>query len=196
MDKNIFNKTIILSYKYLSLMKITENINLGGLIFTIDNDALLKLQNYLNSIERYFGAKEESEEILADIEARIADLFQSQLCKNKEVVTLIEVNQAIEILGRPEDFGTSGAKKTKYQSIPTNTTYKRLYRNPEQSIIGGVCSGFGLYFNIDPIIIRIIFVLLGFFAGGVILYIVLWIVLPPAVSYNDKLEMKGLSTRR
>jgi phage shock protein PspC (stress-responsive transcriptional regulator) len=171
-------------------MKITENINLGGLIFTIDNDALGKLQDYLNSIESYFGAKEESEEILADIEARIAELFQSQLCKNKEVVTLADVNSAIEILGMPEDFGSAGTRKTRSQNNNSNS-YKRLYRNPEHSVLGGVCSGFAYYFNIDPVIIRIVFVLLGLFAGGIIIYIILWIVLPPALSLKDKIEMRG-----
>jgi phage shock protein C len=171
-------------------MKITENINLGGLIFTIDNDALMKLQEYLNSIESCFEAKEESEEILADIESRIAELFQSQLCKNKEVVTIADVNSAIEILGMPEDFDTSKAKKSRYQTNSSHP-YKRLYRNPDQATLGGVCSGIAHYFNIDPIIIRILFVLLGFFAGGIVIYIILWIVLPPALSQREKVEMRG-----
>jgi phage shock protein PspC (stress-responsive transcriptional regulator) len=171
-------------------MKITENINLGGQIFTIDNDALIKLQEYLNSIESCFIEKSESEEILADIESRIAEIFQSQLCKTKEVVTIADVNSAIEILGMPEDIGTSKAKNFKHQTNSCNQ-YKRLYRIPEQATLGGVCSGIAIYFNIDPVIIRIIFVLLGLFAGGIIIYIILWAVLPPAISRKEKIEMRS-----
>jgi phage shock protein PspC (stress-responsive transcriptional regulator) len=173
-------------------MKITENINLGGLIFTIDEDALLKLQNYLNSIERYFGAKEERDEILTDIEARIAELFQSQLNKTKEVVSLADVDQIIEVLGLPEDFLSDGSNKNESTNYFQSTSSGRLFRDPDNQIIGGVCSGLGHYFNADPVIIRVLFVILTFFAaGGILLYIVLWVVLPPAINFSDKIEMKS-----
>ena len=175
-------------------MKITENINLAGLIFTIDEDALLKLQNYLNSIERYFGTKEEREEILSDIEARIAELFQAQLGKSKEVISMLEVNKIIEVLGTPEEFLGYG-DKSEYQS--SNYAYKRsnrLFRDTENKYVGGVCSGLAYYYNIDPVILRVIFVLcVGL--GSVLVYIIFWIVLPPAYSINDKFEMKGYRTK-
>lgn len=173
-------------------MKITENINLAGLIFTIDEDAFLKLQNYLNSIERYFGSKEEREEILADIEARIAELFQTQLNKRKEVVTITDVDEVIGILGMPEDFvGDTDTKEEKSSQSSTRRP-SRLFRDPDSRVIGGVCSGLGQYFNIDPVILRVVFVILLFFAmGGGVVYIILWIVLPPAISVTDKFEMRG-----
>jgi phage shock protein PspC (stress-responsive transcriptional regulator) len=172
-------------------MKLTENINLGGMVFTIDDDALLKLQNYLNSIERHFGAKEESEEILADIESRMAELFQSQIQRNKEVVSMPEVDKAIEILGLPEEFIPYSSKKTFYNRSSGNPNYRRLYRDTGQRILGGVCSGIANYFNIDPVIIRVLFVLLAFFAAGGLIYIILWIVLTPAVYAPDNMEMKS-----
>jgi len=172
-------------------MKITQNINLGGIIFTIDEDALAKLENYLNSVERFYSDKDEREEILADIEARISEHFQSQLNERKEVVTMAEVDKAIEIIGLPEDFdGIGSRRKTTYHRTNYNS-YKKLFRDPDNSVLGGICSGFGYYFSIDPVIIRVIFVLLGFFAGGIILYIVLWIVLPQALSSAEKQRMRG-----
>jgi len=172
-------------------MKITENINLGGTIFTIDDDALLKLQNYLNSIERYFGAKEEREEILSDIETRVAELFQTQLGKSKQVVTMIEIDKMIEIMGMPEEFIIYPTNGENYKS-EFNGNSPKLYRDIENKVIGGVCSGLGFYFNTDPVIIRVLFVILTFFlAGGILVYFVLWIIFPPAISLAEKMHMKG-----
>jgi len=176
-------------------MKITENINLSGLIFTIDQDAFLKLQNYLNSIERYFGTKEEREEILTDIEGRIAELFQTQLNKSKEVITMLEVDKIIEVLGMPEEFLGYGEKKEFYSNEPTYRKSNRLFRDPDNKYLGGVCSGLGYYYNIDPVILRVLFVLcLGL--GSLLVYIVFWIVLPQAIHVNDKFEMKGFRTKQ
>ncbi len=176
-------------------MKITENINLAGLIFTIDDDALLKLQNYLNAIERCFGSKEEREEILADIEARIAELFQTQLGKSKEVVTMLEVDKIIEILGMPEEFLSYGEKKEirSFDFVPQKK--HRLFRDPDNRVLGGVCSGLGAYYNIDPVILRVLFVICAGL-GSLLVYIVFWIVLPPAISLNDKIEMKGYNVKQ
>ncbi len=178
-------------------MKITANVNLAGLIFTIDEDALLKLQNYLNAIERYFGAKEEREEIIADIEARIAELFQTQLNKSKEVISMIEVDQVIETLGMPEQF--MGDEEVTEETITPHTTKKphKMYRDPDNRILGGVCTGLGEYLNIDPVILRVLFVIFAFVGfGGGIVYIALWIILPPAVSVSDKFEMKGYKVKQ
>jgi len=176
-------------------MKITENINLAGLIFTIDEDALLKLQNYLNSIERYFGSKEEREEILTDIEARIAELFQAQLNKSKEVITLAEVDKIIEVLGMPEEFMGYSEKKDNQSYDFGSQKSTKLFRDPDNRILGGVCTGLGAYYNIDPVILRVLFILcIGF--GSLLVYIVFWIVLPPAISLNDKFEMKGYRSKQ
>jgi len=176
-------------------MKITENINLAGLIFTIDDDALLKLQNYLNAIERCFGTKSEREEILADIEARIAELFQTQLSKSKEVITMSEVDKIIEILGMPEDFMGDGEKKESRSFDYSTQKNYRLFRDPDNRVLGGVCSGLGSYYNIDPLILRVLFVL-SIGLGSILVYIVFWIVLPPAITLNDKMEMKGYRVKQ
>jgi phage shock protein PspC (stress-responsive transcriptional regulator) len=175
-------------------MKLTENINLAGLIFTIDEDALLKLQNYLNAIERNYRTKEEREEILGDIEARIAELFQAQLNKSKEVIGLSELDKVIEILGMPEEIAGLGEKQeTPYYSTMQRSV--RMFRDPDNSILGGVCSGLGNYYNIDPVILRVLFVLcLGL--GSLFVYIVFWIVLPPVRSLHDKYQMKGHYTKK
>lgn len=177
-------------------MKVTENINLAGLIFTIDDDAFLKLQNYLNSIERYFGTKEEREEILADIESRIAELFQTQLNKAKEVISIQDVDLVIETLGMPEQFlDEENLKDNKEPQRGSNKSH-RLYRDPDNRMVGGVCTGLGAYFNIDPVIFRVLFVIFAFFAmGGAVIYIVLWVVMPPAVSVSEKFEMKGYKVK-
>ena len=178
-------------------MKITENINLAGLIFTIDQDAFLKLQNYLNAIERYFGAKEEREEIIADIESRIAELFQTQLNKSKEVISMIEVDRVIETLGMPEQI--MGEEETGEANREFYSTQKpnKLYRDPDNRILGGVCTGLGEYLNIDPVILRVLFVIFAFIGfGGGIIYIALWIILPPANSVKDKFEMKGYKVNK
>lgn len=174
-------------------MKITQNINLAGLVFTIDDDACLKLENYLNSIERHFGSKEERQEILDDIESRIAELFQTMLNKSKEVISIEDITKVIEILGMPEQFDDETEQTSKHSEKQFHhRKAQRLYRDPDNRILGGVCTGLGSYFNIDPVILRVLFVIFAFFAmGGAIVYIILWAVLPPANSVNEKFEMKG-----
>lgn len=173
-------------------MKITENINLAGLIYTIDQDALVKLQQYLNSIERYFAIKEEGQEVVADIEARIAELFATKINKTKQAITIEDVNQIIQVMGMPEDFMNDVQLEAKSKNYRYHQNAKKLYRNPDDRILGGVCSGLGAYFNLDPIVFRLLFVMgVLFFSVGILIYIILWILLPEALSFAQKLEMKG-----
>jgi len=173
-------------------MKITENINLAGLIYIIDQDALVKLQQYLNSIERCFAIKEEGQEVVADIEGRISELFATKINKSKQVITLEDVNQIIEVMGMPEDFMSDVQPESKSRNYTYRHNSKKLYRNPEDRILGGVCSGLGSYFNLDPILFRVLFVLaVLFFSAGILIYILLWILLPEAITFAQKLEMKG-----
>ncbi len=172
-------------------MKITENINLAGLIFTIDDDALLKLQNYLNSIERYFAIKEEGKEVVADIEGRIAELFEAKINKNKEVISIEDVNQIINIMGMPEEFMNEAQTEPQRSASYRESGAKKLYRSYDEKVIAGVCSGLGSYFKLDPVIFRLIFVLSFFFTFGFFIYLILWIVLPEAKTFAHKLEMKG-----
>ncbi|MBN2863930.1 MAG: PspC domain-containing protein, partial [Bacteroidales bacterium] len=171
-------------------MKITVSINLGGYSFNIDEDAYSELKRYLKNLELHFAAEESSSEILSDIEARMAELFRAKLTAYKQVINIEDVLSVISILGNPEDFsdneGTSAHEKF---STPG---YHRMYRDPDHRIIGGVCSGMGAYWRIDPWIMRIIFIIISIMGGmGILIYLILYIVLPEAKSTAQKIEMKG-----
>lgn len=176
-------------------MKKAIKINLNGIIFHIDEDAYEKLKKYLDAISRHFSNKEEGEEILRDIESRIAELFQEKKKKEEEVISTPLVNEVIEIMGDPEDIvdpvddGTTERDNTRSSF---NGRSRRLYRDPENSVFGGVCGGLGAYFSIDPLIFRILFLVFFFFGGAsVLVYLILWIVLPKAETAAQKLEMHG-----
>ncbi|MFC2129314.1 PspC domain-containing protein [Bacteroidota bacterium] len=175
-------------------MKKAIKINLCGIIFHIDEDAYDRLKKYLDAISSYFSDQEESKEIINDIEARIAELFEEKRIKEEEVINIDHVNEVIEIMGNPEDIADTGeeASSGKQYSGTYRTKNKRLYRDPDNSVISGVSGGLGAYFNIDPVIFRLLFVFF-LFAGGAsfLLYIILWIVLPKAETAAQKLEMRG-----
>ena len=171
------------------------NINLGGYPFTIDDDAYTVLNRYLNTIRKHFSKSEGCDDILADIEARIAELFNEHL-KGQPIVSMREVEKVIAIMGRPEEFGAEedvadeSSKKHSYREYKTG---RRFFRDPDEKIIGGVCSGLSAYLGIeDPVWLRIAFALTFFMAGsGVLLYIILWAAIPEAKNSADKLSMKG-----
>ncbi len=177
------------------------NINLGGLPFVIDDDAFDYLNNYLNSIKKHFSFSESKDEIMYDIEMRIAELFQERL-KSRQIITMIELEAVVKVMGKPEDFGgeplddtTSDFKErrsysTDYKYIKTG---KRLFRDHDNKIIDGVCSGISNYLGIeDPIWVRAAFGI-GLFLGGVtfLAYIFLMIALPKAKTSSDRLAAKG-----
>jgi phage shock protein PspC (stress-responsive transcriptional regulator) len=174
-------------------MKKAIKINLSGIIFHIDEDAYEKLKTYLDTISRHFSNKQESKEIIDDIEARIAELFQEKITEETQVITLALVNEVIDIMGNPEDIADTGDEpepKGTFHDVYNRS--RRLYRDPENSVIGGVCGGLSAYFNVDPVIFRLLFVIF-FFAGGasILVYVILWIVLPKAETAAQKLEMRG-----
>ena len=174
-------------------MKKAIKINLTGIIFHIDDDAYEKLKAYLDSISRHFYDAQESKEIIDDIEARIAELFQERITKENQVITVKIVDEVIDIMGNPEDIADTGDEEGEKRSFHESyTTSKRLYRNTENSVIGGVCGGLAAYFGMDPVIFRLLFVIF-FFVGGasILVYIILWIVLPKAETAAQKLEMRG-----
>jgi len=176
-------------------MKLTENINLANRIFTIDQDALLKLEEYLKSVEKYFSDKNEGAEIVADIESRIAELFETMLHKKKEVISIDDINKVIDIIGLPEvfmaDVQSETQSKTKF-NYKDQTKSKKLYRDMDNHVISGVCGGLGAYFDIDPVLLRVLFVLALIFTGvGLLVYIILWIVMPPAKTFEQKVQMRG-----
>ena len=183
------------------MMKKAIKINISGVIFHIDDDAYEKLKSYLKSVELYFSGKEGGKEIVDDIESRIAELFQIRVTEQKkEVITITDVTEVTAIMGDPSDFveeAEDSEEETESATGKTRRTVrrgaKRLYRDPENAVFGGVCGGLGAYFGIDPVILRIIFVVLliaGYGTWGLV-YIILWIALPKAVSIAQKLEMRG-----
>jgi phage shock protein PspC (stress-responsive transcriptional regulator) len=177
-------------------MKKAIKINLNGAIFHIDEDAYEKLKKYLDAISQHFSNKDEGDEIMNDIESRIAELFQEKITKEEEVVSMKMVTEVIEIMGDPKDIidtdesQEAGSSRNSHRNHSGNN--KRLFRDQENSVIGGVCSGLGAYFKIDALIIRILFVIF-FLVGGssLLIYIILWIVIPKAESAAQKLEMRG-----
>ncbi|MCF8335288.1 MAG: PspC domain-containing protein [Bacteroidales bacterium] len=170
-------------------MKKTVKINLSGVIFHIDEDAYEKLNAYLEKIHRHFDDTEGGSEIINDIEFRMAELFQSKLSDHKQVITIDDVTAVIKSMGDPEDFTDDEEKN---EDSDGKNKSKKLYRDPDNSILGGVAGGIGAYLNIDPVWIRLAFVLLilayGFIA---VAYILLWIFIPRAETYSQKLDMKG-----
>lgn len=186
-------------------MNKTISANISGFIFNIEENAYQKLLKYLEFINSFFKSSEGGDEIVADIEARIAELFQERLSAGKQLITDIDIEEVIEIMGRPEQYNDSAfdeeeeTSSTSSQSSDEHdadadpkTRNRRIYRDPEDKILGGVCAGISHYLGWDPIILRLIVVLAFFFAGtGVIVYILLWILVPEAKTTTEKLRMKG-----
>ncbi len=173
-------------------MKKTFTINISGTVFHIEEDAYEVLQQYLINLKNHFGTDEEGREIIADIEARIAELFSSKATEDKKVITVEWVNEVIETMGTPEDFAAE--EEGEDESIASEAKRKRrLYRDPDHRVLGGVCGGLGAYFSMDPVVLRIIFAVLFFVTSGAALlaYLILWIAVPKAISTAQRLEMRG-----
>jgi phage shock protein PspC (stress-responsive transcriptional regulator) len=171
-------------------MKITVSVNLGGYSFNIDEDAYSELKRYLKNLELHFAGEESSSEILSDIETRMAELFRAKMTGYKQVITIQDVMEIISVLGTPEDIADNEGKSARDKF--SSPGYHRMYRDPDHRIIGGVCAGMGAYWDIDPIILRVVFAALTLAGGlGVLVYLVLYIVLPEAKTTAQKIEMKG-----
>ncbi|HKC34870.1 MAG TPA: PspC domain-containing protein, partial [Chitinophagaceae bacterium] len=172
-------------------MNKTLTINLSGIVFHIDENAYDVFNAYIDSIRRHFTSSEGKDEIMQDIEARIAEMFQLRVGESKQVITLRDVEEVTAAMGKPEQFGdeeTAAADK----EAPLSGVKRRLFRSTDDEIIGGVCSGTAAYFGIDPVWLRLAFVLsVIFFGTGLLLYIILWIVIPEAKTTADKLMMRG-----
>jgi phage shock protein PspC (stress-responsive transcriptional regulator) len=174
-------------------MNKTVNINLGGLFFHIDEDAYQKLTHYFESIKRSLSNTSGQDEILKDIEMRIGELIAEKHPNDKQVISFKEVEEIIEVMGRPEDYRIDGEEPIEATYIPNATkTSKKLYRDTENGMIGGVLAGLGHYFGVDKVWLRIFLLILVFAGGtGILAYIILWIAMPEAVTTSEKLEMRG-----
>lgn len=176
-------------------MNKTVNINLANTFFHIDEEAYNKLRRYLEAIKRSFAGTTGSDEIIADIEARIAELFFEKVEHERQVITQKEVDAVIEVMGQPEDYMVDEdifEDEPRAKSTAKQSRVKKLYRDIDQKYIGGVCSGLEHYLGIDALWIRFIFIILAIFTGfGLIAYILLWILVPEAATTSQKLDMTG-----
>ena len=171
-------------------MKKTLTINLANQVFHIDEDAFFRLREYLDRIEGHFSDKDERKDIISDIESRISELFSQRINPQKQVIIIQDVEEIIRIMGDPVEIG--GEKQAETQDNSPASKPKRLYRDPDNRVLGGVCGGIGQYFKIDSLIVRIIFLVVFFgFGIGLLIYIILWIVVPEARTTAQKLEMRG-----
>ncbi len=173
-------------------MKKTVNINLAGTFFHIDEDAFGKLSRYLDAIKKSLSDPQGGDEIIRDIEGRIAELFSEKIESNTQVISTSELDEVIAVMGQPEDYSVD---EEIFEDAPVSgskrTTYNQLFRDIDNKFISGVSSGLGHYFKIDAIWIRLIWIFLTFITSGMIIpiYILLWILMPAAVSVSDKLKM-------
>ena len=198
-------------------MKKNISINISGIIFHIEEDGYENLRKYLDSINKYFASFEDSSEILADIESRVAEIFLSKLNEGKQVITAEDVTALIATMGSVSDF--KAAEDQEFSQTPpssaagssssqTGSSYtdastgknektfsapRQLMRDEKRKILGGVCSGMAIYFNIDPIWIRLLFALTAFAYGITILvYIVMWIVVPGSTELDEPDTVKKM----
>lgn len=173
-------------------MNKTIIININGTVFHIEEDAYEILRAYMTNVKRHFMNSADSLEITTDIENRIAEMFNEILLKEgKQVVVDTDVQNVINQMGHVEDFEEFADDNTEGNTF-YNTGERRLFRDPDDRIISGVCSGIANYFNMQPVWIRLAFALTFFFFGsGLLLYIILWIVIPQAVTRADRMAMRG-----
>ncbi|HAN79486.1 MAG TPA: hypothetical protein DCQ31_17825, partial [Bacteroidales bacterium] len=172
-------------------MKKTFKININGSVFTIDDDAFEMLNNYIDRLKNKFTQRSQEAEVVTDIEARIAELFKDKLVNGKEVITLTDVKEVVSILGSPDQFDIENEEYTAADEY-VGVAGRKLFRDPDDRVLGGVSAGISHYFGIDPIIIRVIFAVSFFvFGSGFLIYIIMWAVIPEARTTSEKLEMKG-----
>ena len=172
-------------------MNKTVTINLGGIVFHIDEDAYQKLSRYFDAIKRSLNNSSGQDEIIKDIEMRISELLSEKLVSDKHVIGLKEIDEVIAVMGQPEDYIIEDDSKNEsaYQAYKKS---KKLYRDKDKGMIGGVAAGLSHYLGIDVVWIRVLLLLFFFgFGTGILAYIILWIATPEAITTTEKLEMTG-----
>lgn len=183
-------------------MKKTINVNIAGTVFTLDEDAYKLLYDYIEALHNAFAKDEEGGEIVNDIEYRISEILTELINVGQNVITIEDIENLITRIGNPEEIievevdinDELPPSPPPYNGV--NTSYpeikKKMYRDTQNSMIGGVCSGLAAYFGVDVVWIRIAFILLSLFKGiGFVIYIVLWIATPAAVTPFQRMEMTG-----
>lgn len=175
-------------------MKKTLSIHLGRQLFIIEEDAYNRLQDYLRKLELSLEKEEGVSEIVEDIEMRFAELLLHFLGTNRQVVTISDIEQGISSLGEPEEI-TEESENTqpfneKDQAIPKDAP-KRLFRDMDNGMISGLAAGLAAYLHIDPVIVRVFFVIFLFMGFGVPVYLLLWFIIPNANTPSERLQMQG-----
>jgi phage shock protein PspC (stress-responsive transcriptional regulator) len=163
-------------------------ITIAGRVFYLEEPGYGMLQAYLASLRAFFGGHDGRDEIMADIESRIAERFSELVATSKEeAITPERITELMDVIGRPEDLHAESSVDASTAAQP-----RKLYRDTSRGMVAGVCSGLGAYFDIDPNLIRVAFFVATLAAGiGPAAYIILWIVVPAAQSSSDRLRMQG-----
>lgn len=179
-------------------MKKIIEVSIGSINFTMEDDAYIRLKEYLKRFESTIPDKKEAEEVMEDVEARVAEIFQKGIKFTNQVVDMKLVQTVIDHLGEVENNDSetktqnSGRTQSSYSDYRYTQGDKRFHRDVDNKMVAGVCSGLAAYTNIDVTIIRVIFAALSFAYGtAVLIYIVLWFVAPKALTISQKLEMRG-----
>ncbi len=175
-------------------MNKTLTVNIGGIVFHIEEHAYEKMKKYIDSVKMYFKTSDGGDEIMQDVEGRIAEILTERLGGGRQVINEEDVKNVIDTMGRPEQFASDEETKeaTYASNIQEGRKYRKLYRDPDDKILGGVCSGLAHRLGIDPLWMRLIFAGSFFLWGtSLIIYIILAIILPKAETTAQKLEMKG-----
>ena len=175
-------------------MKKTLTVNLGGTVFNIDDDAYRLLDNYLSNLKMHFRKEAGADEIVDDIERRISELFAEKLSAGSQVITIADVEEVIARMGKPEDMEAEGESAGAWNSNTAyGTTRRRLYRNPDDKMLGGVISGMAAYLGWDVTLLRLLLLVILICGVGTLIpvYIVCWLVIPEARTAAEKLSMRG-----
>ena len=174
-------------------MKKTLTVNLGGTVFHIDEDAYRLLDNYLSNLKIHFRKEAGTDEIIDDIERRISELFAEKLTAGSQVITITDVEEVIARMGKPEDMEAENDSEPSVGNATRTTIHRRLYRNPDDKLLGGVISGMAAYLGWDVTLLRLLLLVVLICGVGTLIpvYIVCWLVIPEARTAAEKLSMRG-----
>lgn len=203
-------------------MEITVTISIGGYAFHIEEEACKNLKAYLKAISATLKEEEGADEIMSDIESRIAEILMARPDGRQRVISNPDVEEIVKIMGSPDEFIDDARADESSQESQEKANYdrqkeyeerhrrfreqwqdrrkygrysgtSRVYRDTRNAMLGGVAAGLAAYWRLDPLIVRILFVFAALFSAGagIIAYLVLWIVLPPAKTRAHRMSMRG-----
>lgn len=172
-------------------MKRTVSGTIGHRGFQVEEDAWQEITSYLDSLRGIYAQEKDCEEIIRDIEDRIGEHLWEWRGAQGQVIGIADVQRVIGLVGAPQDL--SGDSKRTNSSRVNPTPRKKLYRDPDNRVLGGICSGLSYYFNTDVVVIRILAAATLFLGlAGFWIYIIMWLITPKANTRTQKLEMRGV----